>query len=108
MGDLGDKLDEYVKRITDAEDKEDWQKVIDICKEYSNVIDILMDSTDNIMDQKHYFIIRSTVAVLRRVSTQALKQDKINKDVDRRLNDAYVKINKLEKTREFDSPEKMR
>lgn len=97
MSGVSDKLQEYLDRIYEAEKEENWDKVIAICREYTNVIRILRESTNATAQKQHYTMIVSTISVLRRIAEQAQKQDKINKDVDRRLNDAYVKINNFEK-----------
>jgi len=114
MSSLGEQLDKYINRITDAEDKEEWRKVINLCKEYTNALNVLLEADDDPLNQKHYFIIRSSVAVVRRVASQALKQEKINKDVDKEmdklridLNNALGRIKRIEEAKGFDNPEKM-
>jgi len=115
MSNLDDKLEEYIKRISEAEGREDWKKVIDICKEYINVLSILMDSTDNVPNKNHFIMIRSSIAVLGRVAKQALKQEKINKDVEEKtdslrtdLNNVIGRIKRIEEAKGYDNPEKMR
>ena len=107
MDDLGEKLDGYITKIKEAEDKEDWDLTLSRCKEYYEIIDTLMTNEVNPLSKNHYFVLKNATALLRRIITRAKTEDERFKKQEARLNNLEGRIKRIEDAKGFDNAEKL-
>jgi len=107
MDEIGAKLEGYVAKIKEAEDKEDWDRAITLCNEYYEVLDTLVLQEKDPLTHNHYYTLTSVVALLRRIITYAKKADERHEKQEARLNNLESRIKRLEEARGFDQPDKL-
>jgi len=104
---IGAKLEDYVDRIKKAEDKEDWDRVLTLCKEYYQVLDTLVLQEKDPLTKNHYYTLTNVISLLRRITSHAKKGDERHEKQEARLNNLESRIKRLEEARGFDQPDKL-